>query len=251
MIRTYIAGNDGTEPGAAAVRFAHTLARATGASVLEATAGPESSPASSLHATAEHREAALLVVGATHRGAVQRTVPGSVTARLLHGAPCPVVAVPAEWTTTAGDDAAFRKIVVAFDEREPARAALQYAADLAQELGATLEVVSVFEPVLAPYAGGIPPVDDRVNEELRAKLRDDLTEAVAALPPEVDAHARLLDGPPALAIEKAATGADLLVTGSRGLGPLRAVLVGSVSRHLVDHAPCPVLVVPRGVAVPA
>ncbi|HWT93317.1 MAG TPA: universal stress protein [Solirubrobacteraceae bacterium] len=248
MIRTYIAGNDGTDRGAAAVRFAHVLARATGASVLEATAGPESSPATSLHATAEHRDAALLVVGATHRGAVQRTVPGSVTARLLHGSPCPVVAVPAGW---AADDARIAKIVVAFDEREPAQEALHYAADLAKELGATLEVVSVFEPVLAPYAGGIPPVDDRVNEELRATLKADLAEAVAALPPEVDAHPRLLDGPPALAIEKAAAGADLLVTGSRGLGPLRAVLVGSVSRHLVDHAPCPVLVVPRGAAVPA
>lgn len=248
MIRTYIAGNDGTERGAAAVRFANALARATGASVLEATAGPESSPATSLHATAEHREAALLVVGATHRGAVQRTVPGSVTARLLHGAPCPVVAVPAEWT--AGEDASFRKVVVAFDEREPARAALQYAADLAKELGATLEVVSVFEPVLAPYAGGIPPVDDRVNQELRDKLHADLAEAVAALPPGLDAHARILDGPPALALQRAAAGADLLVTGSRGLGPLRAVLVGSISRHLVDHAPCPVLVVPRGIAVP-
>ena len=35
------------------------------------------------------------------------------------------------------------------------------------------------------------------------------------------------------------------MTGSRAYGPLRSVIVGSVSRHLVDHASCPVLVIPR------
>jgi nucleotide-binding universal stress UspA family protein len=39
---------------------------------------------------------------------------------------------------------------------------------------------------------------------------------------------------------------DLIVTGSRGYGPMRSVLAGSTSRYLADHAPCPVLVVPRG-----
>ena len=39
---------------------------------------------------------------------------------------------------------------------------------------------------------------------------------------------------------------DLLVMGSRGLGPKRAVVLGSVSRKVVDRAACPVLVLPRG-----
>ena len=43
---------------------------------------------------------------------------------------------------------------------------------------------------------------------------------------------------------------DLMVSGSRGYGPVRSVLLGSVSRRLVDDAACPVLVVPRGVAHP-
>ena len=47
------------------------------------------------------------------------------------------------------------------------------------------------------------------------------------------------------ALADAAEGADLLVTGSRGYGPRHSVLVGGVSRYLVDNAPCPVLVVPR------
>ena len=40
-------------------------------------------------------------------------------------------------------------------------------------------------------------------------------------------------------------GFDLLVCGSRGYGPLHSVLVGGVSHALVNHAACPVLVLPR------
>ena len=39
---------------------------------------------------------------------------------------------------------------------------------------------------------------------------------------------------------------DLLVCGSRGYGPVRAVLLGGVSRRLTAEAQCPVIVVPRG-----
>ena len=42
----------------------------------------------------------------------------------------------------------------------------------------------------------------------------------------------------------------LLVCGSRGYGPLRSVLLGGVSRGLVDGAHCPVLVLPRGTVRP-
>ena len=43
---------------------------------------------------------------------------------------------------------------------------------------------------------------------------------------------------------------DLLVCGSRGYGPLRAVLLGSVTRRITLTAQCPVLVLPRGVESP-
>ena len=42
---------------------------------------------------------------------------------------------------------------------------------------------------------------------------------------------------------------DLLVCGSRGYGPVRRVLLGSVSRRLSHEARCPLIVLPRGVPV--
>jgi nucleotide-binding universal stress UspA family protein len=43
---------------------------------------------------------------------------------------------------------------------------------------------------------------------------------------------------------EAADKADLVVVGSRGLGGFRGLLLGSVSQHVAQHAPCPVVVVP-------
>jgi nucleotide-binding universal stress UspA family protein len=50
-------------------------------------------------------------------------------------------------------------------------------------------------------------------------------------------------GDPARALLEQAAAADLLAVGSRGLGAVRRVLLGSVSEKVLQHAPCPVLVV--------
>jgi nucleotide-binding universal stress UspA family protein len=54
-------------------------------------------------------------------------------------------------------------------------------------------------------------------------------------------------GDPAEVLVDFSKGVDLLVCGSRGYGPARAVLLGSVSRDVMDEARCPVIVLPRGV----
>jgi nucleotide-binding universal stress UspA family protein len=60
------------------------------------------------------------------------------------------------------------------------------------------------------------------------------------------ATGRALAGTPGSTIAVACEeiGADLLVAGSRGYGPVMRVLIGSVSTQLLHKAPCPVLVVP-------
>ncbi len=88
----------------------------------------------------------------------------------------------------------------------------------------------------------------RDERALRATVR----EALGALGEEIDELRALITSrsarPPAprgAELVRTAGDADLLVCGSRGYGPLRSVLLGDVSRHLVEHARCPVLVVRR------
>jgi nucleotide-binding universal stress UspA family protein len=52
-------------------------------------------------------------------------------------------------------------------------------------------------------------------------------------------------GTPGEELVSLAKGVDLLIVGSRGYGPVRRLIHGSVSRYLVRHAPCPLLVLPR------
>ena len=60
----------------------------------------------------------------------------------------------------------------------------------------------------------------------------------------VPVTAMLVEGAPASVLCAAGQDADLLVVGARGRSRVGALLLGSVSRQVVAHAPCPVLVVP-------
>lgn len=93
-----------------------------------------------------------------------------------------------------------------------------------------------------------PPSDVLADvRELGLHLRDGLDHAVEMVDGRVPVRTELVVGSAREAlVDIARSGADLVVSGSRAYGPLRSVLLGGVSRHLVDHAPCPVLVVPRG-----
>jgi nucleotide-binding universal stress UspA family protein len=195
------------------------------------------SPAQALHELAEQEHASLLALGVTHHGPVGRLVPGSVPSKLLHGAPCPVVVVPAGRVA-----APIRTIVVAYDQSPQSEHALREATRLARLYSARLSIVAVQDPhVFARPAMAAPTaLDDVLREEMAERVRA-RAEAITGL--EVDTETAIGDAK--LVITRAAQDADLLVTGSRGYGPVRSVLVGSISRHLVDHAACPVLVLAR------
>jgi nucleotide-binding universal stress UspA family protein len=84
-----------------------------------------------------------------------------------------------------------------------------------------------------------------VEPAVRDAVEEDMREAAEGLSIS-EVEMVVVDGPAGPSVAEAARGrVDLLVTGSRAYGPVRTVLLGSVSRHLVDNADCPVLVVPR------
>ena len=133
-----------------------------------------------------------------------------------------------------------RRIVVGVDGSPPSRLALQWAARLAQALGARIEATTAWE---YPQTYG-SPVDPSWRPDLDADkiLQTTLDEVFGPQrPPTLDAI--VLHGPPRTVLLNASEGAEMLVVGSRGHGGFAGLLLGSVSSACAEHAHCPVLVV--------
>lgn len=279
MPLTYLVGYDGSDAARAAIRVAAQIAAASGAEVAALTAHPSpahlllpgtrdarvedaqrraeelvaalddpavsrrlvrpGSPAKALVQAAAEEDAALVAVGAPEHDPLGRLTHSTTAERLLHGSSASVLVVPDRAGTTP-----IATVAVAYDASPEAEAALEAARGLAGELGAGLVLLAVAEPLLSGTMDSAAlDADLQATEQLRVRIED--------LAATMGAEARVHRGDPGSRIADACReGIDLLVCGSRAYGPLRAVLLGSVSRHLVDHAPCPVLVVPRP-AVPA
>ena len=144
-----------------------------------------------------------------------------------------------------------RRILVPVDYSEGSAAALAYAAALAPKLGATLDVVHVWdrpayvsETILVGPPEQKRPLTELIRESAEAEMKDFM--ARAALSPEIRCGTRLLSGNPAGRIleELGAGEHDLLVVGTHGRTGLRHLLLGSVAEKLVRLSPVPVVTVP-------
>ncbi len=202
-----------------------------------------------LHELARKQGSGLIVVGSTSRGRAGRVLPGSTAERVLHGATCAVALAPAGYRRGP-----IETIAVGFVDSPEGRAALAAAHELARRAGARLRVIAVLHPsggLDAALAKGTPPPRAHLLEgRRRAAHEQALEHAVAALPPGVEVKTEIHVDDPAETLLRISEHVDMLVCGSRGYGPLRSVLLGGVSRRLVDGAHCPVLVLPRGIERP-
>jgi nucleotide-binding universal stress UspA family protein len=143
-------------------------------------------------------------------------------------------------------------IVVGVDGSEASREALRWAADEARLRSARLVAVHAWsfvpaQPIgdpgmLAVPAGDLPGQLDAESEAARLALDEAVGDALGA-DPGIDVERKLVEGDAGETLVKEGAGAELLVMGSHGRSGFKAALLGSVSRFVVDHAPCPVVVV--------
>lgn len=138
----------------------------------------------------------------------------------------------------------FEKILLAVDGSEHALHATKKAAELARALKPKeLRVVVVYDPI--PMYLGEPNMQIAITSrkgEAEGILEKALQE-IGDVPCEI--HSAIIEGEAAEAIIDVANTrkSDLIVMGSRGLGRLAGLVLGSTSQKVVAHAPCPVLIV--------
>ena len=206
-----------------------------------ALGGP--SRAHALHDLAQDLHATALVLGSSDRAPLLHARAGHLGRAVVHGAPCAVAFAPRGFASTGREVP--RRIVAGFDGCDESRHAVRAAIALSLASGATVDAVAVAEITAAEAwatAGGPVP---GLHEALRSDLQAGLLESLEDAP--IGADGEVLDGDAADVLRRRAAGADLVVLGSRGFGPVRAVLLGSVASQLMKDTPAGLMLVPRGV----
>lgn len=248
LLDQHHAKGDEFDPDYGAQDAAQALAAAVEAAVGPDAAGVTQRVVCDLPARAlldASREADLLVVGARGLGGFRKLMLGSVSEQCLHHAHCPVAVIrhaedtPGE--VTPGTAGAGAPVVVGVDGSEDGRRALHWALAEGRGRGAVVRAVHAWAPPFVDVIGLLPSVpadaaqadaDRFLDKLLAAEGTDGVTVERVAVP-----------GPPAATILEFAEGASLVVVGSRGRGGFAGMLLGSVSRQVAAHAPCPVVVV--------
>jgi nucleotide-binding universal stress UspA family protein len=141
------------------------------------------------------------------------------------------------------------RIVVGVDGSELSAAAMRWAVEEARLRGATLVAVHAWTfvpPAAVGEPGVIPVAAVTLMDDLeigRAAAEALLDDAVSGVPTDVEVEKLVGEGSPGEVLVEAGAGAELVVVGTRGRGALKSALLGSVSSHVIGHAPCPVVVI--------
>ena len=193
-------------------------------------------PAGALIDAAADLDADLILLGSTGVKPIRRRLLGSVSSQVVEHASCSVMIV------REGHPAApahVRTIVIGLDGSPESLEALAVAATLATPLGARLVLCTAY-----PASVAFAPPTTELRDGLRHHAVSIIDAARRTLPAEIEVVEELGEGRPRDVLLHASKvhAPALLAVGSRGLGGLTGLLLGSTSGWLSNHAPCPVLI---------
>lgn len=185
--------------------------------------------------------AGLLVLGSRGLGGFAGLVVGSIAVALATHGHCPVVVVRgADPDTVPRQDG---PVVVGVDGSPNSRAALDFAFEAAALRGAPLTAVHAWSDLPVVTVWELTTDWHLVQQNESEALSQWLAEGRAHHPDVPVEEVVVRDGPAHVLLEHART-AQLVVVGSRGRGGFRGLLLGSTSQAMIQHAACPVAVVP-------
>jgi nucleotide-binding universal stress UspA family protein len=138
-------------------------------------------------------------------------------------------------------------IIVGVDGSGHSQRALEWAMKEAAVRHVPLIVLTV-HPAIVGYFGGVvtSPQDVELTEQTRAAVTAEAEKALAGLdgPHPESVTVRAVHSFPVEELITASKEADLMVLGSRGVGGFTRMLLGSTAGQVVQHAHCPVVIVP-------
>jgi nucleotide-binding universal stress UspA family protein len=187
-------------------------------------------PAEVVRAVATETGATHIVVGSRGQGAVDDVLLASTSGTLARDAPCPVIVVPPRMEDSIVDR---DDVVCGVDGSDPSLVAAGHAAQLAGRLAGRLVLAHVSE-------------DGALDGQADAAI----AHARAASGVEIELESlrgRPADELLALALR---TDAAAIAVGSRGRGPVKAAVLGSVSKELVQKGDRPIMVISKDLPPP-
>lgn len=201
-------------------------------------------PATAIVDEASAMEADLVVVGSRGHGTIATMVLGSTASEVVDHAPCPVLVARSGMLGT---------VALADDGSPSARAAELVVATWPLFADREISVVGVAEVGVPVAAGFTPGLYDQVLESYTRSVdeaRQQVTEATQSVANRLSDAGRVattvaLEGDPASEIVRYATErrTGTIVMGTHGRTGLARLLLGSVARKVLVHAPCSVLIV--------
>jgi len=203
-------------------------------------------------ALADEIDSGLIVMGSRGLGGVRRALMGGVSDSVVRHAHCPVLVVRGERGEEEEAASTFpTKILLANDGSEEASLAARTAADIAAKTESEVHVVHVrgvpmyIDPGSEVLRVAHGAAEETVRREAQGVLDAQAEQIEAAGGKVARTHVRLGRPVEEIVILADEIGAGLVMMGSRGLGRIRRLLLGSVSDGVVRHAHCPVMVVRR------
>lgn len=190
-------------------------------------------------------QADLLVMGSKGSKAEPHRI-GVIAARCVRKAPVDVLLVRGDARSP------FKRVLACVDFSENSAKAVQCALHLAQEDNAALDCLHIYQSAMAmalDYGGMVPPLPAVGDEESinawkveLSNFLEPLLRSAGDVPVTQEVQERL-NIREAIMEHAAATGADLVVLGTRGKSGLREMLIGTTAEKIVQHAQCSILAV--------
>jgi nucleotide-binding universal stress UspA family protein len=205
-----------------------------------------------IDALVKERDATMLAIASSGRGALSRFAFGSVADTLMRSAPAPLLIIhPDPHKDLEIAAYTFKRILVPLDGSETAEAALPEAARLSKNAKLPVVLVQVVNPSLefSMVGQGIAPITAELYNEVEgdfvAQANEVLDKSAAKLGDlEAGVGKAVLEGGVADAIQHYSEPGDLIVMTSHGRTGFRRFLLGSVAQKIIHERIAPVVLVP-------